>query len=91
MNDASIACKNLGQGWRLPTEEELSLILDNRKKMNLTNFEFEKYYWCSGIFRYELSVYNYAKSIFINSNGKSKTFNTSDFKRLSKIRAVKTL
>lgn len=91
LNDASIACKNLGQGWRLPTEEELSLILDNRKKMNLTNFEFEKYYWCSGIFKYELSVYNYAKSIFINSNGKSKTINTSDFNRLSKIRAVKTL
>ena len=91
LNDASIACKNLGQGWRLPTEEELSLIFDNRKKINVTNFEFEKYYWCSGIFRYELSVYNYAKSIFISSNGKSKTFNTSDFNLLYKIRAVKTL
>ncbi len=91
LNEASIACKNSGQGWRLPTEEELSLILDNRKKMNVTNFEFDKYYWCSGIFRYELSVYKYAKSIFINSNGKPKTFNTSDFDKLYKIRAVKTL
>lgn len=100
LEDAKKACKNLGDGWRLPTEAELNLIFKERKELNNSNFEFEKYYWCSDTVFVE-SHYDraamrtfpdvvYYLAVFLNSNGKSKTYRTDEFKSEYKIRAVKT-
>jgi hypothetical protein len=43
--DANIACKKLGEGWRLPTISELELIDDNDDE--LKGFFKNSYYWSS--------------------------------------------
>jgi hypothetical protein len=43
--DANIACKKLGEGWRLPTISELELIDDNDD--DLKGFFKNSYYWSS--------------------------------------------
>ncbi len=42
-NDAKEACANLGNGWRLPTKEELNYLYQNRDKIGYEN----DYYWSS--------------------------------------------
>jgi hypothetical protein len=43
--DANKACEKLGEGWRLPTIEELTLIFYNRDKIG--GFFERAYYWSS--------------------------------------------
>jgi hypothetical protein len=43
-NDADDACKALGEGWRLPLNNELKILHDEFFKLNLGNFE-ESWYW----------------------------------------------
>lgn len=47
-NDAKILCEDLGDGWRLPTREELLLIWLN--KDNIGGFA-AAYYWSSSEYR----------------------------------------
>jgi len=43
-DEAKKACKNLGDGWRLPTKDELNLLYENKEKIGgFANF----YYWSS--------------------------------------------
>ncbi len=42
--DAKKACEALGNGWRLPTEEELNIF--KKRKVKISGFENE-YYWSS--------------------------------------------
>jgi cell division protein FtsB len=43
-DEAIKACKNLGYGWRLPTEDELNVLYENKDKIGgFTN----NYYWSS--------------------------------------------
>ena len=43
---AGMACITLGEGWRLPTEQELRLILIELHRKGLGNFE-DHIYWSS--------------------------------------------
>ena len=43
-NEAKEACANLGNGWRLPTKDELNLIYENK---NVVGGFANYYYWCS--------------------------------------------
>jgi hypothetical protein len=51
-DDAQKACAGLGNGWRLPTHDELDVLYQNAEKID--NF-FRSYYWSS-----TESVYGYA-------------------------------
>ena len=43
-DDAIIACKKLGAGWRLPTKDELNMIYKNKEEIRgFANY----YYWSS--------------------------------------------
>jgi hypothetical protein len=43
-NNAKLACSNLGEGWRLPTKDELFFLYNNKAKVsNLTKYR----YWSS--------------------------------------------
>ena len=51
--DASNACNNLGEGWRLPDQNELDLIYKNASKIaNLT----DNYYWSSFVYDRTISL-----------------------------------
>ena len=43
-DDAKIACAELGNGWRLPTKEELNTLYLNKEKIG--GFT-DNFYWCS--------------------------------------------
>ena len=43
-NEAKEACANLGNGWRLPTKDELNLIYENK---NVVGGFANYYYWSS--------------------------------------------
>jgi hypothetical protein len=45
LEDAKNACLNLGEGWRLPTKEELNLLYMNKEIIG--NFGKIRYYWSS--------------------------------------------
>ena len=59
--NAKKVCKNLGNGWRLPTREELHLIWLNKE--NIGGFA-AAYYWSSG----EGNFYNAWYQAFNNGN-----------------------
>jgi hypothetical protein len=40
-NDAKLACANLGEGWRLPTKDELNFLCQNKDK--IPNFNLSDY------------------------------------------------
>jgi hypothetical protein len=42
---AVTACKNLGNGWRLPTKFEFDIIYKEIYKNNIGNFESNSCYW----------------------------------------------
>jgi hypothetical protein len=42
--EAKKACKNLGDGWRLPSKDELNLLYENKEKIG--GFA-KRYYWSS--------------------------------------------
>ena len=50
-DEAKKACKNLGDGWRLPTKDELNLLYENKEKIG--GFAVN-YYWTSA----EYDLYN---------------------------------
>jgi hypothetical protein len=43
--DAMKACAVLGDGWRLPTKDELNLLYENKEKIG--GFANDDYYWSS--------------------------------------------
>jgi hypothetical protein len=43
--EAIKVCKKLGNGWRLPSIDELKLIYKSALKNNLANFSMKRYYW----------------------------------------------
>ena len=43
LNEAKKACADLGDGWRLPTKDELNLLYENKDKIG----GFESCYWSS--------------------------------------------
>lgn len=93
--DAKMACKNLGDGWRLPTAAELNLIIKEHKEVNISNFEFGKY-WCSDIeevapYFDEARKWNDGKTYkFVLFKGKSIIYTTKIKESEYKIRVVKT-
>lgn len=60
--DALEACKSLGEGWRLPTKEELNFIYQNKKKIG--GFKAERY-WSSS--EHSNSDYGWAHN-FVKGN-----------------------
>ena len=47
-NDAIAKCKGLGNGWRLPTSDELNKLYNNRKKIGgFKDNYFDDFYWSS--------------------------------------------
>ena len=74
-NDAQISCNNLGDGWRLPTKEELDLLFTHRRLIG--NF-FDNYYLSST----ELDPVNVWVCNF--SNG-TKTFRNKRYKKHARI------
>ena len=42
-DEAKKACKNLGDGWHLPTKDELNLLYENKEKIG----GFKSFYWSS--------------------------------------------
>ena len=46
--DAKKACADLGNGWRLPTKDELDLLYQYKDDIgNMKEEEYEQYYWSS--------------------------------------------
>jgi len=46
-DDAMTACKNLGNGWRLPSKEELEAMYEQLHKQGKGNFRTDHFYWSS--------------------------------------------
>ena len=47
-NDAIAKCNKLGEGWRLPTKEELNKLFKNKKKIGGFKDSFlDDFYWSS--------------------------------------------
>ena len=44
-DDAKVACAKLGEGWRLPTKDELNLLYQNKDKIG--GFNVKATYWSS--------------------------------------------
>ena len=80
--DANKACTALGNGWRLPTEEELNTL--NKSKVKISGFSNE-YYWSS---TENSSNADMAWCVGFYSGGRS-SFYKDTFE--SKVRAVKDL
>ena len=52
--DAKIACSNLGDGWHLPSKDELDILYENKNKVpNITNDD----YWSSSEFSSSSNLY----------------------------------
>jgi uncharacterized protein (TIGR02145 family) len=45
-DDAKMACVALGNGWRLPTKEELNILYQNKEAIGMDSFAF---YWSSSV------------------------------------------
>jgi hypothetical protein len=67
-NEAKRACQNLGDGWRLPTIQELYFMYDKRDEIGGLVKDQNSYYWSSdededygvaGYFRFNLGTANY--------------------------------
>lgn len=70
--DAKIACENFGDGWRLPTNEELSLMYINKDKIG----GFTKnYYWSSTEYEnYHAWVFSFNDGIVFGNFNKDFSF-----------------
>jgi hypothetical protein len=83
-DQAKDACKNLGDGWRLPDESELKVIFNSLHKNGLGNFDKFSDYWSHDEDGY---IYDYARSIsFYDGEDNSRPKENE-----MKVRAVRTL
>ena len=55
-DDAKIACAELGNGWRLPTKEELKFLYKLAQKNNARNFSMNRYYWSGTIYDGKIAI-----------------------------------
>jgi len=82
--DAMSACQNLGNGWRLPTREELMAMYEQLYKQGKGNFQ-RAYYWSSSQYdsrsAFGLNFYN---RLVGNGHDRSKS-------NISQVRAVRAL
>ena len=84
-NEATIACKNLGRGWRLPTKWELSELFENKDTIG----GFTKTtYWSSTEDENDKVLIQFFSGWDNNAAGAS--FYTNKTKR-NAVRAVKTI
>jgi len=81
-DDAMAACQNLGNGWRLPSIEELKAIYKQLHTKGKGNFQ-NKWYWSSS----ENSDYNAWDFIFMHGGTSNVSFNLN----AERVRAVRTL
>jgi hypothetical protein len=92
LKKAKESCSKLGQGWRLPTGEELKFILeDNKTKLSELHFKKDKYYWSGTEKDGRLGpLFQTIKPSF-SKNGKIDlvTFFTSDSDDILFVRAVR--
>ncbi len=40
-DDAKEACENLGDGWRLPTKDELNILYKNKDKIGVAEISYK--------------------------------------------------
>lgn len=69
--NAKKVCENLGDGWRLPTREELHLIWLNKESIG--GFE-DAYYWSSSENSYNFAWYQYFNYGFHYNDYKNNTY-----------------
>ena len=82
---AMSACAGLGNGWRLPNKEELSVMYEQLHKQGKGNFK-EKYYWSSS--RYYSG--EFATGVYFGNGNVGNPY--GDYKTNNyQVRAVRTL
>jgi hypothetical protein len=82
--DASNACKNLGDGWRLPDQNELDFIFKNANKIeNLS----DNYYWSSFVYDYTISEDVWRQRI---GDGQTYSARPDEQNNKHRVRAVRT-
>ena len=75
---AKKACESLGYGWRLPTEDELYLMQDNKEMIG--GFEEKGHYWSSEVREKKTqSMYDDYAPTLINHYAGMMTFNREGF------------
>ena len=80
-NDAKKACASLGKGWRLPNQEELNILYQNRNEIGgFINDD----YWCSK----EHFDVKYVEAWFQNFGNGAQDYHSIN--HLSYVRAVRT-
>ena len=67
-DEAKIACKKLGPGWRLPTKDELYMLYKNKEEIGGFAIDF---YWSSSEYDFNLAWTQYFSSGAQFTNGKS--------------------
>ena len=87
-NEADKVCKKLGNGWRLPSIDELKLIYKLTQKNNAGNFSMHRYYW-SGTIYYGKIPPPYISLDF--STGEEDWSDLYDPNNFPKTRAVKSI
>ena len=87
-NEADKVCKKLGNGWRLPSIDELKLIYKLAQKNNAGNFSMNRYYW-SGTIYYGKIPPPYISLDF--STGEEDWSDLYDPNNFPKTRAVKSI
>ena len=59
-NDAIAKCKGLGEGWRLPTKDELNKLFNNKKKIGGFKDGLSDYYWSVSEHSYDAWFQNFS-------------------------------
>ncbi len=92
LKKAKESCSKLGQGWRLPTGDELEFMLeDNKTKLSELHFKRDKYYWSGTEKEGRLGLlFQTIKTSFLKS-GKTElvTYFTGDSDDIFFVRAVR--
>ena len=70
-DDAMKACSVLGDGWRLPTKDELNLLYENKEKIG--GFT-SNVYWSSSVFDFNFAVAQFFLNGGQNFNPKYSTY-----------------
>ncbi len=69
-DEAKKACKNLGDGWRLPTKDELNLLYENKEKIG--GFATD-YYWSCTDGSYDAWVQDFGNGGRLDNSFKANT------------------